>query len=143
MNRTLPALAARRGAFVLLLAAAIGAHAPADAQGRGRSNAAMGELTGESAGPDATLPADGRVERDVAYGTDPQQRIDVYLPARAGRAPVVVMVHGGAWMFGDKGGRGVAATKAARWLPRGAIVVSVNYRMDRARPDPLAEADVL
>ena len=37
---------------------------------------------------------------DVAYGTDPRQRYDVY---RAGAdAPVVVFVHGGSWDTGEK-----------------------------------------
>ena len=51
------------------------------------------------------------------------------------------MVHGGAWMLGDKANRGVAANKVARWLPRGVIVVSVNYRLDRRAPDALQQAD--
>ncbi|MDF3029491.1 MAG: esterase [Moraxellaceae bacterium] len=43
----------------------------------------------------ASLPADTRVLRDIAYGGDAQQRMDVYLPPRTEGAPVIVMVHGG------------------------------------------------
>src|SRR2546423_1058088 len=49
-----------------------------------------------------TLPAGTVVERDLAYGSSPAQRLDVYRPSRADKAPVIFMVHGGAWMRGNK-----------------------------------------
>lgn len=73
--------------------------------------------------------------RDIAYGSDERQRLDVYAPKGVRGAPVIFMVHGGAWRIGDKSARGVAGTKAAHWNKQGFIVVSVNYRM-------LPEADV-
>jgi acetyl esterase/lipase len=96
--------------------------------------------TGDAAPGKVTLPPGARVERDVAYGADAAQRLDVYLPATASRAPIVLMVHGGAWMLGDKGNGGVVAQKVAYWLPKGYIVASTNYRMSRP-PDPLEQAD--
>lgn len=75
------------------------------------------------------LPAGSRTLADLAYGSDPAQRVDVYAPAGATRAPVLVMVHGGGWRHGDKASPGVVQNKAARWLPRGFVLVSVNYRM--------------
>lgn len=66
---------------------------------------------------------------EVAYGSDPRQRFDVYLPERADQAPIIVMVHGGAWVIGNKSLPRVVDNKLARWLPRGAIVVSVGYRL--------------
>jgi acetyl esterase/lipase len=33
----------------------------------------------------------------IAYGDDPWQRVDLWLPAGAGPFPVVLMVHGGCW----------------------------------------------
>lgn len=80
--------------------------------------------------------------RDVAYGDDPRQRMDVYLPSGQlpdARAPVIFMVHGGAWMVGDKAARGVVQGKLARWLPRGLALVSVNYRL-LPQADPLEQA---
>jgi acetyl esterase/lipase len=50
------------------------------------------------------------------------------------------MVHGGGWMFGDKGNSGSVANKVRHWLPRGYIVVSANYRMARP-PNPLEQAE--
>jgi arylformamidase len=75
------------------------------------------------------LPVGARVERDIAYGPDPAQRLDVYLPPHAEHAPVIFMVHGGGWMFGDKDSSGVVANKAAHWLPSSYIVMSTNYRL--------------
>jgi acetyl esterase/lipase len=86
------------------------------------------------------LPPNVRVERDVAYGTDPKQRFDVYLPARASHAPVMFLVHGGAWRTGDKAGRAVVENKVARWTRAGFIVISTNYRLLPAA-DPIAQAE--
>lgn len=77
----------------------------------------------------ANLPSGVHVIRDVAYGNDPRQRFDVYVPPGARHAPVIFLVHGGAWAFGDKAARGVIENKVARWVPRGFIVISSNYRM--------------
>ncbi len=64
-----------------------------------------------------------------AYGGAARQAIDVYIPPDAHNAPVLVMVHGGAWMIGDKANTGSVENKLKHWLPKGFIVVSVNYRM--------------
>lgn len=86
------------------------------------------------------LPPGARVLRDIAYGADAQQRIDVYLPKpSAEAAPIIFMVHGGAWMVGDKGAGGVVSNKLAHWLPKGYILVSANYRLMPAA-DPLEQA---
>ena len=50
----------------------------------------------------ATLPDGVTVERDIAYGSDKRQSFDVYIPKQAKSAPVIFMVHGGAWRLGDK-----------------------------------------
>lgn len=88
----------------------------------------------------APLPPGTRVLRDLAYGDDPRQRFDAYLPAGAHDAPVIVFVHGGAWAIGDKDNPGVVPNKAAYWLPQGYVFVSINYRMLPAA-DPLVQAD--
>lgn len=86
------------------------------------------------------LPPGTRVVRDLAYGDDPRQRFDAYLPAGAHDAPVIVFVHGGAWAIGDKDNPGVVPNKAAYWLPKGFAFVSVNYRM-LPEAEPLTQAD--
>jgi arylformamidase len=86
------------------------------------------------------LPAGASVQRDIAYGPDSSQRMDVYIPRNAHGASVVFMVHGGAWRIGDKASAGVVENKVARWLGKGMIFVSVNYRM-LPKADPLTQAD--
>ncbi len=83
----------------------------------------------------ASMPAGVTVQRDVAYGTDSAQRMDVYIPQNAHNAPVLFMVHGGAWFVGDKASANVVENKVARWLPKGVVIISVNYRlMPNANP---------
>lgn len=81
---------------------------------------------GETAAP----PAGVRLLADQPYGPDPRQRLDVYLPPKAQQgAPVLVMVHGGAWMFGDKAAASVVNRKIEHWVrEQGFILVSVSYR---------------
>ena len=66
---------------------------------------------------------------DLAYGNDPAQTLDVYAPTAAKGAPVIVMVHGGAWRFGAKDNRGVVQHKVAHWVNNGYVFTSLNYRM--------------
>lgn len=76
------------------------------------------------------LPAGVVAQHDIAYGANPAQTLDVYRPSAAGNGrPLILMVHGGAWRFGDKGARGVVDNKIAHWLPRGFVFATVNYRM--------------
>ncbi|PXX45002.1 alpha/beta hydrolase fold domain-containing protein [Undibacterium pigrum] len=89
------------------------------------------------------LPAGTRVLRDIAYGSDKQQTMDIYLPANAAsqkNMPVIFMVHGGAWRTGSKTARGVVENKVAHWLPRGYVFISINYRM-LPEIKPLEQAD--
>lgn len=83
--------------------------------------------------------AEPRVVRNVHYGSDIRQRFDVYAPADAKGAPVIFMVHGGGWAYGDKSARGVTENKVKRWVPRGFLVISTNYRMI-PKADPLEQA---
>lgn len=87
----------------------------------------------------AKLPDGIRVLRDIAYGPDPLQRFDVYAPPQANDAPVIFMVHGGGWRHGDKRAQTVVENKVARWVPKGAILVSVNYRL-LPQADPIEQA---
>ena len=67
------------------------------------------------------------VKRDVAYGKHKDQRLDVYSPKKGVKdSPVMVYVHGGAWMRGNKSSVG---KKATFFTGRGWILVSVNYRL--------------
>jgi acetyl esterase/lipase len=69
-----------------------------------------------------------RLLRDLPYGADEHQRMDVYLPPKPVAAPVIFMVHGGAWSLGDKAAKGVVENKRAHWVGRGFVFISVDYR---------------
>ena len=92
----------------------------------------------------APLPAGVQRIADVPYGPDPAQRLDVYVPARAtaGAAPVIFMVHGGGWRVGDKAMGRVVQEKVNRWVPKGFILISANYRMLPAAPVSAQARDV-
>ena len=51
-----------------------------------------------------TTPAEVRRYDDIVYGKDPKwNRLDVYRPKDTdGKLPVIVSVHGGGWVYGDK-----------------------------------------
>jgi acetyl esterase/lipase len=66
---------------------------------------------------------------DVAYGEHPLQTMDVYVPHNAHDAPIIFMVHGGAWKTGDKAARAVVKHKVRRWVSKGFIFISINYRL--------------
>ena len=63
------------------------------------------------------------------YGPDPLQKLDVYLPPHPRNAPILFLVHGGGWRFGDKSDAATWRHKAEHWTKRGAVVVSTNYRL--------------
>ena len=75
-------------------------------------------------------PRDGgvrRVARDIAYGDDPRQTIDIYAPSdRVGPLPVLVFFYGGGWDTGTKSQYGWAAQALAA---RGFIVALPDYRL--------------
>jgi acetyl esterase/lipase len=78
--------------------------------------------TGTSSLSDTTMT-------DVAYGTDPRQVYDVYLPAnRDANTPVILMIHGGAWRAGQKEDlnsyRDLIKTKWSN-----VAIVNMNYRL--------------
>lgn len=73
------------------------------------------------------LPAD-KVHKltNVAYGTDTRNRMDVYLPAnRTAETPIVILIHGGAWISGDKS---IFTSMQDTLLARGIASVNMNYR---------------
>jgi acetyl esterase/lipase len=134
-----PARLARLALPALLLLALLGPGPAAQAQ-RPRLREAMGMDDGVDGDARAEAPAGTRVLRDLAYGPDPAQRLDVYLPQRpaaagAGPLPVVFFVHGGGWARGDKAMRRVVDPKVAHWAGRGWAVVSIDYRL---LPTPVA-----
>jgi acetyl esterase/lipase len=88
----------------------------------------------------AAVPPGVTVLHDISYGPAKLQMMDVYLPPKPKAAAIILMVHGGAWAFGDKANDQVYENKVARWVPRGFILVSVDYPMV-PDSDPVQQAD--
>jgi acetyl esterase/lipase len=69
----------------------------------------------------------GKIERDIAYGTLPRQKLDVYSPkTMTPETPTLVFYHGGSWQYGSKDDYRFLGTAFAA---RGIQTVVVNYRL--------------
>ena len=70
---------------------------------------------------------------NVSYGTDPAQKMDIYLPAgrTTDTTKMIILVHGGAWLEGDKSDFSSYVTVLKQRLP-GYAVVNINYRLASA-----------
>lgn len=76
----------------------------------------------------ATVPNEGyRVERNIAYGPEPRQKLDIYMPdKRAAGAPVIVFFYGGRWRTGTKDDYLFVGQALAS---KGITVVVADYRL--------------
>lgn len=81
---------------------------------------------------------------NVSYGTNAQQKMDVYLPASRSttNTKVMIMIHGGGWNTGDKSDFNAYVDSLKRREPSYAIF-NINYRLANT-PDffPAQEQDV-
>jgi acetyl esterase/lipase len=70
------------------------------------------------------------VTRDLAYGSHARQVLDVFRPAHLVAAPVVMFVHGGAFVRGDKCTTTEIYDNVLYWFARhGYVGVNVEYRL--------------
>ncbi|MDG2382785.1 MAG: alpha/beta hydrolase [Pirellulaceae bacterium] len=76
----------------------------------------------------SSVHADGTIERNVEYlrRETVQLLADIYQPTGDGPFSGVLMVHGGAWMSGNKSH---VVQHAKRFMRRGYVVVAINYRL--------------
>ena len=75
-----------------------------------------------------TIPSNGySVQRDIAYGANPRQHLDIYMPDKADPAkPVMVFFYGGSWQTGKKEDYLFVGQAFAS---RGYITVIADYRL--------------
>jgi triacylglycerol lipase len=86
-----------------------------------------------------------QVTRDIAYGPDARNRLDVFTPATAGAArPVLVFMHGGAFVAGDKRtGTSPFYDNVMLWaVQNGMVGVNMTYRLAPQHPWPAAQEDL-
>lgn len=74
------------------------------------------------------VPRSGyRIERDLAYGADPRQRLDLYVPDNlTAPAPVLLFFYGGSWQSGNKSWY-LALGQA--FAGKGVVVAVADYRV--------------
>lgn len=102
---------------------------------------------GSGGNPTPTPPVAASTTMNVSYGTDPLQKMDVYLPANrtTTTTKVLIYVHGGAWVGGDKADLTGAPMDSIRARLPDYAVFNVNYRLavfPSTNPFPAQELDV-
>jgi acetyl esterase/lipase len=92
--------------------------------------------------PDANTDHIARKMFDLSYANrSPSQKLDIYWPAEGdGPFPVILVIHGGAFMGGDK--RDCQLLPMLEGIKHGYAVVSMNYRMSGEAIFPALVQDV-
>ncbi|MDP9140840.1 MAG: alpha/beta hydrolase [Pseudomonadota bacterium] len=75
----------------------------------------------------------------TAPGKDPPQHADLFLPEGVASAPVIVLIHGGGWIRGQRDEMDGIAERA---VERGYAVLNIDYRLAPQHPYPAALDDV-
>lgn len=90
-----------------------------------------------------TLPDWVSAETDLSYGSEAEQKLDVYTPKRPaeGKRPGLLLIHGGGWKQGSR--KSVVRVYAMPFLEKGFVVASVDYRLSGVAKAPAAVTDVL
>jgi acetyl esterase/lipase len=96
----------------------------------------------------ALKAGEANVSRDVAYGPDERNKLDVFAPATgqpAGARPVIVYVHGGGYVAGNKTAPGSPFyDNVMLWAARNQMVgVNVTYRLAPQHKWPAARDDLV
>jgi acetyl esterase/lipase len=87
-------------------------------------------------------PSAIRVERNVSYGEAGRRNVlDIYRPAEDSQnAPVLLQVHGGAWVLGTKDQQGIPLMQ--HLAAKGWVCVAINYRLSPRDTWPAHAVDV-
>lgn len=89
-----------------------------------------------------SMPSVTPQHKDLAYATHSEaEKLDLYLPEGSGPFPLVVSVHGGAFMEGDKGDV-FAVEGFDQLLEAGYALASLNYRLSGEAIAPAQIQDV-
>jgi triacylglycerol lipase len=91
-----------------------------------------------------------RVERDIKFGAHEKQGLDVFAPSKPGKGPlpVLVMVHGGGFVAGDKnidetGKPSAFYDNIMLWaVKNGMVGVNINYRLAPEFQYPAVQQDI-
>ena len=79
---------------------------------------------------------------DMAYASvSSAEKLDLYIPMGEGPFPLIILVHGGAFLMGDKAA-GDATTGVDQLLSQGFAVASINYRLSGEAKAPAQIQDL-
>lgn len=115
--------------------------------GNGNFRPANGEIVpdmnGMSPGPDGSEGAENADYRAVSYASNSASQVmDIYLPKNAtGSDPLIVVVHGGGFKFGNQVME-IVQPIIEQGIEKGYVVASVDYRKSDEAVFPAAVADV-
>jgi acetyl esterase/lipase len=98
-------------------------------------------------GRNSPRPCEVEQVRNVVYYSGPgaddrRHRLDLFVPRGRPGFPVVVLVHGGAWMFGDKSCCGLYSAVGEFLASQGVGAVLPNYRLSPGVKHPEHVEDV-
>lgn len=90
------------------------------------------------------LPAGARVTRDERYGPDERHRLDLFTRDGIKGAPVLLFIHGGGFVMGDKTSEGSPFYDniGGFAVESGFVGVTMTYRLAPAHPWPAGGEDV-
>lgn len=113
---------------LLFVISATGCSPSTTATPSSQPNGVMPQMGGP--GGSGTFASVDPTYKDLAYATvSSAQKLDLYIPtASSGPFPVIIMVHGGGFMMGDKAD-GAGLTGVDQLLAAGYAVASINYRL--------------
>ena len=78
---------------------------------------------------------------NILYGEDKRNLLDVYLPKnRSGKLPVIVSIHGGGWVYGNKD---IMQFYCMSLAQKGFAVINFSYRLapEHKHPTPFVDAN--
>jgi triacylglycerol lipase len=115
-----------------------------EALGSDLTPAMLGGTTQMFAGMNAGIDPSTEVTRDIPYGPDERHRLDVFARSGTSGAPVLVFVHGGGFVMGDKNTEGSPfysniGNFAAR---QGWVGITITYRLAPAYRFPAGAEDL-
>jgi len=83
------------------------------------------------------------IQRDISYGRDALHKLDIYAAEQGGAGrPVLLFVHGGGFVRGDKHGAFYPDNIPLWAAKQGMVGVSINYRLAPGHPWPAAAQDL-
>lgn len=81
----------------------------------------------------ATFEQPAPTMSNVSYGPDPRNVLDFWVASGDGPRPLLVYIHGGGWLTGDKSLKGPAIQP---FLDKGISFAAINYRLTPEHPLP-------